>query len=191
MQIIMRRIRLISWLLNNKGPVFLKQLEYIVGKQHFDSAMRKYYQQWRFKHPKDRDLLRIFEKESKMVLDWYHQYFVNTTKLIEYKISSIEEGSNGTIINIERDGGIPMPLDIKITYADESTSYHTIPLGMMRNAKVQDGDQTYLVEPDWVWTNPSYQLLIKPMDKRVKVVEIDPSLRLADFDLSNNRKEAP
>ncbi|NND07672.1 MAG: M1 family metallopeptidase [Saprospiraceae bacterium] len=175
----------------NKGAIFLKQLEYIVGEEHYETAMRKYYEQWKFRHPRDVDLLRIFEKQSQMVLDWYLQYFVYTTKLIEYKISSIEPGADETVIRIDRQGEVPMPIDVEVFYSDGTSSLHTVPLRIMRNAKTRDGVYSYQVEPDWPWTDNQYLMRIKADGKSVKAAEIDPTLRLADFDLSNNRMEVP
>ena len=40
----------------------------------------------------------------------------------------------------------------------------------------------------WPWTHPKYQLLV-PATERVRAVEIDPSLRMLDIDLGNNKKQ--
>ncbi len=172
-----------------KGAVFLKQLEYIVGSEVFDKALLDYYYQWRFRHPNDKDFIRVFEKAADMKLDWYREYFINTTKVIEYQIEDIKAENQTTLVTLKRLGTMPMPIDIEVTYKDGSTSWHTIPLVMMRGEKKQDLGKQMSLEPDWPWTHPTYQMVIGHPIDLIKSVRIDPTLRLADFDLSNNLKE--
>ena len=169
-----------------KGAIFLKQLEYIVGSEAFRSALLKYYYQWRFRHPTVNDVIRVFEKESDMELDWYKEYFVNSTKVVEYAIEEIQAEGPQTIVHLTKLGTMPMPLDIQVSYKDGSTSWHTIPLHMMRGEKLEDQGQIFKIEPDWPWTNPTYKLTINRALDVIESVRIDPTLRLADFDLSNN-----
>ncbi|MCB0666268.1 MAG: M1 family metallopeptidase [Saprospiraceae bacterium] len=172
-----------------KGAVFLKQLEYIVGEEVFNKALLRYYYDWRFKHPNAEDFLRVFEKEAKMELDWYLKYFIESTRVIEYLIDDIKAAEQQTLVTLKRLGPMPMPIDVEVTYKDGSVSRHTIPLRMMLGAKKMDLGQTFKVESDWPWTNPTYVLsLDSPIDK-IKSVRLDPSLRLADFDLENNFRE--
>ena len=35
----------------SKGSVFLNQLGYIIGLEQLKSGMKKYFNQWKFKHP--------------------------------------------------------------------------------------------------------------------------------------------
>ncbi|NND31795.1 MAG: M1 family metallopeptidase, partial [Saprospiraceae bacterium] len=172
-----------------KGAVFLKQLEYIVGNETFNKSMLNYYYKWRFRHPNPNDLIRIFEKESDLELDWYREYFVNSIKVIEYGIDAIRAENQTSIVTISKLGTMPMPIDVEVSYKDGSTSMHTIPLKIMRGAKQSDLGRDVQVEPDWPWTNPSYELVIKKSIDKIESVRIDPSLRLADFDLSNNMVE--
>lgn len=172
-----------------KGAVFLHQLEYIVGKEVFDKALKDYYYSWRFRHPNDHDFIRIFEKHADLVLDWYLEYFVNSVKVIEYEVHDIVADDLTTIVELHRSGSMPMPVDVEVTYQDGSVSWHTIPLKIMRGAKISDGARDFTIEPDWPWTNPTYTFHVDAPIDEIKGVRIDPTLRLADFDLSNNLKE--
>lgn len=172
-----------------KGAVFLKQLEYIVGTDVFDKALLQYYYQWRFKHPDAEDFIRIFEKESGMELDWYLQYFIQSTRVIEYQIEDIKAQDDKTAVTLRRVGSMPMPVDVEVTYKDGSVTRHSIPLRMMLGEKEQDMGEVFEVEPDWPWTHPTYLLHIDQPINKVKSVRIDPSLRLADFELGNNYME--
>ncbi len=172
-----------------KGSVFLKQLEYIVGSDHFDEAILKYYYTWRFKHPNVNDFIRIFEKVSGLELDWYKEYFVNTTRLIEYQLSEVRAKGNSTEIILNNRGNMPMPVDVEVTYADDSKSWHTIPLRIMRGHKSKDQGREFKVETDWPWTHKDYTMTINKPLSEIKGVRIDPSLRLADINLKNNTQE--
>ncbi len=171
-----------------KGAVCLVQLEYIMGKNSFDRALLRYYDTWKFKHPNDNDFFRIMERESDLELDWFRQYFVNTTYLPDYSISAVIENNGRAQVLLDRIGRMPMPLDVVVTYTDGSsqTMVH-IPLEMMRGQKPREHDNMqYILEKDWPWTHPNYSFELNvPMDK-IKKIEIDPSLRMMDKDRSNN-----
>ena len=72
------------------------------------------------------------ETASGLELDWYFQYFINTTHTIDYAISSVYEGEESAVIALERIGSMPMPQNITVTFADGSTQYFHAPLVMMR-----------------------------------------------------------
>ncbi|MEM6725480.1 MAG: M1 family metallopeptidase, partial [Bacteroidota bacterium] len=99
-----------------KGAVFVHQLEYIVGKETFDKGMLRYYDEWAFKHPEPNDFIRVMEKESGLELDWYKEYFVNSTKTIDYGIKSVKENGNQIVVDLERIGYMPMPVDVEVEY---------------------------------------------------------------------------
>jgi len=174
----------------SKGAVFLSQIEYIVGKETFDRGMLRYFDEWAFRHPNDNDFIRVMEKESGLELDWYREYFVQTTKTIDYSIAAVsKEDKKTTSIKLTKVGMMPMPVDLVVTESNGDKTYITIPLQMMRGAKKKDGDITYEVYPDWPWTNESYTLELPIKSKKIVSVEIDPSFRLADIDKERNKME--
>jgi hypothetical protein len=170
-----------------KGAVFLTELNYIVGKENFDKAILTYYDLWKFKHPNTNDVIRVFEKQSGLELDWFKEYFIQTTKMPDYKVASVESGSKKrTKITLEKVGLMPMPIDVEVTYKGGEKEVFTIPLRIMRGAKTQDGDMTLKVLPDWPWTNPTYEFEVDQKLKKVESVVIDPSQRLLDLELEDN-----
>jgi aminopeptidase N len=64
-----------------KGSLFLVQLRGIVGEKAFWSTMKRYKNEWAFKHPRPENFLRIAEQESGMVLDWYMNQWIETNKV--------------------------------------------------------------------------------------------------------------
>ncbi len=171
----------------SKGTVFLAQLEYVLGKPTFDRALLRYFDVWKFKHPNPNDFIRVFEKESGLELDWYREYWVNTTFTLDYKVSAIEKKGGKTLVQLERVGIVPMPVDVEVTYKDGRREIYTIPLDLMRGAKPQeDLDAGFSVQPDWHWVQKNYTLTIPAREKDIEKVVIDPRERTADTDRENN-----
>lgn len=170
----------------SKGAVYLGQLNYIVGHDTFRRAMKVYHDTWKLKHPTDLDFLRVMEKESGMILDWYHEYFVETTKAIDYGIKAVISNENTTKVQLERIEKMPMPLDIYVTYTDGSTEIFYIPLRIMRGEKPLENEYERTVLTDWPWVNPTYTFTIPAAASNISSIAIDPTSRLADIDASNN-----
>lgn len=174
----------------SKGEVFLEQLGYIVGAGVRDQILLDYYNQWKFKHPNVHDFIRVAEKTSGMELDWYQEYWVNTTKTIDYGIDSLFEQSGSTKIRLKRTGKIPMPIDVVITFRDGSKEMHYIPMYLMFGSKpVEDASMPRTVYDAWKWTHPTYQISTSKKLQDIKSVEIDPSGRMADINPRDNKLE--
>ncbi len=166
-----------------KGEVFLEQLRYIIGETAFDKGMLMYFNAWKFKHPNANDFVRIMEKSSGLELDWFREYFVNTTQTIDYDI----EDMRGKTVIIRRKGNMPMPLDITVRTKDGKEYKYYIPMEIMRGEK--KGDRffdRFKVMADWPWTHPTYSLNIDQNIRDIEKLEIDASQRLADTDRENN-----
>ncbi|MDZ7683620.1 MAG: M1 family aminopeptidase [Fodinibius sp.] len=168
------------------GAVFLQQLRYIIGGDTFDRGMKRYFDTWKFKHPDGRDFLRVMEQESNMVLDWYYQYFIETTKHIDYGITSVLGEGQTTYVTLKRHKLTPMPIDLMVTYEDGSQEMYYMPLRIMRNTKPKETDVPRTIKADWPWVNPTYTLEIDAPPADIKKIEIDPSQRLADINRENN-----
>ncbi|GAA0872719.1 M1 family metallopeptidase [Gangjinia marincola] len=164
----------------SKGAVFLAQLGYVIGEENRDDVIKKYYDQWKFKHPTPTDFIRVAEKHTGAELDWYLMDWTQTTNKIDYAIDTVQEIKEGTKIVLKRKGLVPMPIDLKVTFTDGSSKMMLIPLQMMRWEKPFDGR----VLNDWAWAMPTYDIILK--EKNVQQVEIDPSGLLADVNKEDN-----
>jgi len=170
-----------------KGAMFLHQLGYVIGKDALDKALNRFFEEWKFKHPTGYDLIRVAEKESGIVLDWYYEYWVTTTKTIDYGIESVEDMDNGSVVNLNRVGLMPMPLDVEVEYNDGRIVHHYIPLRIMWGEKENEfTDVDRIVEEDWPWVFPEYQLNLDVPLSNISRIEIDPTGRMADIDRGNN-----
>ncbi|MCW3114837.1 MAG: family metallopeptidase [Segetibacter sp.] len=171
----------------SKGAVFMAQLGYITGEKVRDQILLEYYRQWRFKHPNPNDFIRVAQKVSGLQLQWYREYWVNTTKTIDYAIDSLWEESGKTKIRIRRIGEMPMPIDVQLTFKDGSKELHYMPLNLMLGEKpVEDASVQRTVHEEWRWTHPTFVFETTRKLLDLTQVEIDPSERLADINKRNN-----
>lgn len=173
-----------------KGGVFLEQLGYIVGADVRDKILLEYYREWRFKHPNANDFIRVAEKVSHMKLDWYKEYWINTTKTIDYAIDSLYEDNGATVIRLRDVGLMPMPIDVKISFKDGTSEWHYIPMSLMFGEKpAEEGQTPRKVYEEWKWTHPTYEISTTRKLTDIVTVEIDPSYRMADVNRKNNKIE--
>ncbi len=172
----------------SKGAVFLSQLEYVIGKENVAKTLKKYFDDFAFKHPTPNDIKRVAEKVSGIQLDWYLTDWTQTTNTIDYEIEKVEDAGNGqTKVTLKRNGAMPMPIDLYVTPKSGKASSYYIPLRMMRGEKSNPSPQMNRTQAaDWAWTHPTYELLIDMPVSRIEKLEIDPSKLMADVNQENN-----
>ena len=171
----------------SKGAVFMEQLGYITGADTRDKILLEYYRAWRFKHPNASDFIRVAEKVSGLKLDWYKEYWINSTRTIDYAFDSLWEESGKTRIRLKRVGMMPMPVDLQLTFKDGSTEMHYIPLDLMYGEKAAENSTDRTIYPAWKWTSETYTVETERKLADIAVAEIDPSQRMADTERQNNK----
>lgn len=168
-----------------KGCLMLNQLRYIMGEANFWKGIRKYYDTWKFHHPEPNDFIRTMERASGLQLKWFMNYWIYTTKQIDYGIKEITAIDNNTTrIVLERKGELPMPMDVLVTYKDGSQELCYIPLNETLGSKPTEGKRTEF--PGWAWVAPTYSFTLPHDSKDILRVEIDPAEQLADVKRENN-----
>jgi hypothetical protein len=81
-----------------------------------------------------------------------------------------------------------MPIDLQITFKDGSKELHYIPMNLMYGEKpVEDATIPRKVYEPWKWTHSTYTIETIRKLADFAIVEIDPSLRLADVERKNNK----
>ncbi|MDB4605448.1 M1 family metallopeptidase [Flavobacteriaceae bacterium] len=172
----------------SKGSIFLSQLGYIIGQDKLMETLKKYYTDFKFKHPTPNDIKRTAEKVSGLQLDWYLMDWTQTTNTIDYAIQEVVAADlENTTVVLERKGLMPMPLDILVVYQDGSQETFYIPLRMMRGGKENPYPEIQrTVLPNWAWAYPSYEFTISKPYQSIKAIQIDPSGLMADANLDNN-----
>ncbi len=172
----------------SKGAVFLSQLGYIIGEDNLAKTIKKYFNDWKFKHPTPNDFKRVAEKVSGLQLDWYLTDWTQTTNTVDYGIKQVAGNKTTTRITLERIGLIPMPIDLYVEYEDGTIESFYMPIRMMRGVKenpIPSINRTIL--SDWAWTHPTYSFDIAKPKSEIKTINIDITNTMADINPGNNR----
>lgn len=174
----------------SKGAVFLAQLGYIIGEENLAKTLNRYYDDWKFKHPTPNDFIRVAEKVTGAELSWYLQDWTQTTNTIDYGIDSVEGNAKATTVNLVRNGLMPMPIEVDVTYADGKKETFYIPLEIMRWEKPAEKATNWTVKKDWAWGFPNYSLEIPSAKSNISSIVIDGSELMADVNRENNSWKA-
>ncbi|MGI9550050.1 MAG: M1 family metallopeptidase [Aurantibacter sp.] len=171
----------------SKGSIFLSQLGYVIGQDKLMQTLRKYYDDFKFKHPVPNDIKRTAEKVSGMELDWYLTDWTQTTNTIDYGIQEVIADGEKTKISLERIGLMPMPQDILVVYHDGTQETFYAPLRMMRGEKENPYPQLKrTILSDWPWANPGLSFNVSRPLSDIKAVVLNPSQLMADVNREND-----
>jgi hypothetical protein len=163
-------------------------LGYVIGKENRDKGLLKYFDMWKFKHPTDDDFIHVMELQSGMVLDWYNEYFVRSTKTIDYSISAFSGGDKNSTVVLQRKGLMPMPVEVEVTLKNGNRHMYYMPLDLMRGEKsgADYNGQSWNLLSDWKWVDEYYSLQIPYPASEVAEINIDPYEGMADVKRENN-----
>ena len=174
----------------SKGEVFLAQLQYLIGEENLMKTLKRYYADFKFKHPTPNDIKRTAERVSGATLDWYLTDWTKTLNTIDYGINEVSEDTAIIKISLERIGRIPMPIDLLVEYIDGTKEAFYIPLRMMSFIKENPNpSMKRTILNDWAWGNPNFSFWLPTNSKKVKKITIDPSGFMADVKPDNNSYE--
>jgi hypothetical protein len=170
-----------------KGSIFLSQLEYVIGKENVDATLKRYFNEFKFKHPTPNDIKRTAERVSGAELDWYLIDWTETTNTIDYGIKDVADNEGKTTVSLERIGRMPMPIDLTVEYTDGTSESFYIPLRMMNFIKPNPNPNLKrTVLEDWAWGQSNYSFTIDKNKTAIKKITIDPSGLMADVKQTNN-----
>lgn len=169
-----------------KGELYLIELGYIIGEQNLSLVMKEFFNDWKLKHPSPRDILHTAQQVSGMDLKWFQNYWINTTKTIDYAIKDVVYGADSTTITLINKGQVPMPVDFSILTKDRKIVNFHIPMNMTRNWKKKDLYGSFTTLPYWAWTQKEYSFTIPYTKEQLSAVGIDFSGRLADVHPEDN-----
>jgi len=170
-----------------KGSIFLSQLRYVIGEEKLAETIKRYYNDFKFKHPTPNDIKRSAERVSGANLDWYLVDWTQTLNTIDYGIKAVTENGDQTTVSLERIGRMPMPIDLLVEYTDGTMESFYLPLRMMSYEK----ENSYpaikrTVLNDWTWAASNYDFTIAKAKSSIKKITIDPSGLMADVNQDNN-----
>lgn len=140
--------------------------EYILGKDRFDYAFKRYIQHWAFKHPAPDDFFHTMDNESGEDLSWFWRGWFNNNWSLDQAVQQVTVSGNKaqiTIANLEK---MVMPVVVQITFVNGTTQ--RIPL------------------PVETWLQHTTYTFSVPVTAAIASVTIDPDHMLPDANRQNN-----
>ncbi|HYO45098.1 MAG TPA: M1 family metallopeptidase [Gemmatimonadota bacterium] len=156
----------------DKPATALAALRAMLGEETFMRAYREYFDRWAFKHPYPWDFFRTFADVSGRDLDWFWRAWYYETWTLDQAIAEVRTEGPGTIITIEDQGRMPMPVDLAITRADGTNERVEMPVDEWLRGKAGASVQV-------------------PSSPSITKVEIDPERDFPDVDRSDNVWTSP
>jgi hypothetical protein len=146
----------------NRPSVAYNYLREALGDSLFFKGLHFYMEQWHGKHPAPFDFFTAFEAATGRDLKWYYKPWFLQRCSADLGLVEVE----GDHIIVENAGGIPVPVQLTLTY--------------------DDGSKKTIYKKVTVWENGDSKLKIKyPTDKKLKEVMLGSDL-IPDIDESNN-----
>ena len=172
----------------SKTAVMLYNLQYVLGDSLFLASMKNYVNEWKFKHPYPEDFRKSIIRFTKVDLNWFFDQWLETSKVIDYKIKGIKKIAKDSFeITFKRIGAMQMPIDFEIrSNSDSVIKYHIPNTWFEKKTKANILPKWY----GWGKFNPVYKAIVHVPDG-VFNIEIDPSNRLADINPLNNSLKFP
>lgn len=97
----------------SKVPVVLDYLASYMGEARFNAVMKQYYEQFKFKHPTPNDLFNVLSEKGQINLDVFKTTLVESTKHINYKISSVKKNKSGSYqLQLKNKTGVALPFEV-------------------------------------------------------------------------------
>lgn len=171
-----------------KTATMLYNLQYVLGDSLFSAAIKHYVAQWKFAHPYPEDFRNSISQFTHIDLNWFFDQWMETSKNIDYKIGRIKRGQQKDKYQIllKRKGRMQMPVDLQVVSKKDSVYRFIIPNTWFHKTD----SQSSVVLPKWYgWDKlqPVYNAEVT-IPGGIKNVLIDPSERLADINMLDNRK---
>jgi hypothetical protein len=151
----------------SKPATVLAALRGVLGEETFLKAYRAYLSTWAYKHPYPWDMFQMFEDVAGRDLDWFWRSWYYETWKLDQAVAAVEKSDAGTRIVIEDRGLIPMPVRLRISFADGSVSREELSVER------------------WLGGATTTEITIRG-EREITRVEIDPEFLFPDADRSNN-----
>ncbi|MDJ1493389.1 M1 family metallopeptidase [Cytophagaceae bacterium DM2B3-1] len=98
-------------------------LQDILGKDKFKQVLNEYMSRWNGKHPSPYDFFYTFNNATKEDLTWFWKPWFFERGYSDLNIKKVETGKTTKII-IGRNGILPVPISLTVTFTDGTTDTH-------------------------------------------------------------------
>jgi hypothetical protein len=113
------------------GYLALKDL---LGDATFRRALHGYMDRWHGKHPLPWDFFSSVNDITGRNLDWFWRRWFFEPSYIDLRLAGVRAVGGRTELTIDNVGGMPAPVDVVVTYADDSSeTFHQTPAIWERN----------------------------------------------------------
>jgi hypothetical protein len=102
------------------GYLYVKDM---LGDSLFTKALHYYIQQWHGKHPVPYDFFNCMNVGSGKNLDWFWKAWFFDKGFPDLAITSVKNNGKASTVVITSKGLKPVPVDLSITYTDNTTSH--------------------------------------------------------------------
>jgi hypothetical protein len=100
------------------GYLALKDL---MGDEAFAEALHEFMARWNGKHPSPWDMFFTFNDVYEEDLLWFFDAWFFSYSHVDLAVSEVQATDFGYSLTIDNVGGMPVPFDVIVTYADGST----------------------------------------------------------------------
>ncbi len=104
-----------------KASVSYYVLKDILGEELFKKALHEYMNRWNGKHPLPYDFFFTFNDVAKEDLSWFWNPWYIERGFPDLAIKNVKAKKGSAEIVVEKIGGVPVPIDLVVTYSDHST----------------------------------------------------------------------
>ena len=151
--------------------LFLLRHSILADTTRFDTAFREYIGRWAFKHPTPADFFRSMEDGVGEDLSYFWRGWFLRTDVVDQAVDSVRTardstGTTYTTIYLSSPGGLPMPVNLRLTFAD----------GSVENTRL----------PVEAWFEGNHFVYVRQFSKELVKVEIDPDKNFPDVRRQNN-----
>ena len=142
----------------------------ILGPERFDYAFHTYFHRWAFKHPTPSDFFKTLEDAAGEDLGWFWKAWFYETWTFDVGINSVtyqdDDPTQGAKIALELHQKMALPMDLEITYADNTKERRKLPVE--------------------VWQHGAQWTLRLNSTKAIRTVVTDPDRVLPDINAGND-----
>lgn len=150
-----------------KPALFYYILEDLLGEERFTEAVHEFMRRWNGKHPTPYDFFLTLNDACGQDLSWLYQPWFFEYGYADLALAEVSRHEDVYEVVVERVGRHPVPVHLRITYADGTSNEEHATVSVWR-----DGDRTWTLE--------------LPAGQEIQAIELgEPNI--PDADLSNNR----
>jgi hypothetical protein len=101
-----------------KAALGFLALKEIMGDAPFKAALHEFIVRWNGKHPLPWDMFYTFNDVSDQEINWFFERWFFESNYIDLAVGGVQKTDGGYIVQVENRGGMPIPFDVTVTYAD-------------------------------------------------------------------------